>query len=216
MSGRLGRPELRGANVGVALVGILLSIAGPAAAQPYAPPPPPPPYAPPPPPPPVERSGFTIAVGLGLGAMDISADSDSESYSTLLFDLSLGGMISPNAALLIELFGGPAASSDTSAEGVEVSQSNIGIGLQYWARPRLWLKPGFATSRLEVSVSDFESVTFEGPTIYGAAGYELASRPNYSLDLALRLHATFYREDDFDGGGLQSTTGAAMLGFRWY
>lgn len=199
----------------IALVGLFLAIAGPAGAQPYAPPPPPPYAPPPPPPPPVERSGFTIAVGLGLGAMDVSAEGESESYSTLLFDLSLGGMINPRTALLIELFGGPAASSDTTAEGVDVSQSSFGIALQYWARPRLWIKGGFATSRLEVSVSDFESVRFEGPTVYAAAGYELASRPNYSLDLALRLHATFYREDDF-GGDLQSTTGAAMLGFRWY
>jgi hypothetical protein len=184
-----------------------------AAAQPgaYGPPPPPPPpgyYAQPvgAPAPSPERRGFLI--GFSLGGGSITCDECNESLSGIALDIHLGGMITPQLALM---FDGMGVAHTLEGGGGTLINVVDTIAAQYWVSPQFWIKGGIGVGRLSVSDSDGEEVAASetGSAAMIGAGYELVSSRTFALDLQLRGAVAHYDGTDVQMGSLN-------LGLNWY
>lgn len=230
--------SVRGPALAAAALAALATVAAPsrADAQPGAEPPPPPgedgygqpppppgggyggyygPYGPPPDP---TRRGLTLGFGVGLGGMD----SDSNltecfdcNYDPLAlgFDFHLGAMLSPNMALLGEVF---FHAQNIDSDGFNwISQTMLVGALQFWLTPQLWLKGGLGVATLQSHYDDgyeFDDDTIDtGFAVLGAAGFEVLSSPWFAIDLQVRLASGSY-----EGVDEQVNVGTVGLGFNWY
>ncbi len=166
----------------------------------YGQPPPPPggygggyyggPYGPPPDP---TRRGLTLGFGVGLGAMD----SDSNltecidcNYDplALAFDFHIGAMLSPNMALVGEVFW---HAQNIDSDGFNwLSQTMLVGALQFWLTPQLWIKGGLGVTSLNTHFDDgyeFDDDTIDtGFAVLGAVGFELLHSPWFAIDLQVQ------------------------------
>jgi len=201
------------AGLGVVLLTVLGSVSI-AEAQGY-----PPPYYPPPPPPPpphgVYRSGLIFGVSAGLGAISASNCGD-ECGVAGLFEAHLGGMISPRAALMFEVWGADHPWTDAAGDSRETINTFITGAAQYWLTDILWLKGGVGLAVIRSTVVDdlgnSAENSFSGFALFGAAGIEVLQTYNFALDIQLRIGNGFYSQAD--GGDAQNY--AVMVGFNWY
>jgi len=138
--------------------------------------------------------GFNV----GLGAMnDAVGDINCSNCSDISGELGghIGGFIGPRFALLGELQGNAQTLSADTGGGTEtLVQSALMIAGQYWVTPQLWIKGGIGFANLRVDWSaygdgivDASSQPENGIAILGAAGYELMSARNFSVDIQGRL-----------------------------
>jgi hypothetical protein len=195
-----------------------------AGAQPYGPPPGPPPGGPGyggggyymPPPPPLVRQGLAIGFGFGLGGMNSQSGAGdcqdcNGNPAAVGIDFHIGGMINPNLALLLEIWG---TGRQLDAAGFATLTQTMLLGaVQYWLTPMFWLKGGLGFSSLNISYNDGgpDDNVDSGTGVMGAAGFEVLHSPLFAIDLQLRLGVgTYHGVDD------KISTGMFGVGFNWY
>ncbi len=195
-------------------------------AQPtYPEPPPPQGYSQPPqgygnygPPPPAEspvfeRRGWFAGLEGGAGSFDADGRFEvSEERGAVVFGAHFGGMLTPRLGLMV-LFAG-AGRTLQDVDDTSLSQLNLGIALQYWATPKVWIKAGLVSSHLALDIGGETVDETKGGGILAAAGYELLQRGNFIMDAQLRLVTADHEED----GYLVSSTNSigVLLGLNWY
>jgi hypothetical protein len=207
--------------LGIGLATIMILASGSVAhAQYQAPPPgyyaPPPPgyggYPPPPPPPRYYRdyrSGLTLGGALGVGT--ISASNCAACGGGLAWEFHIGGMVTPQFAILADL-SGVIRSYDDGAGGTNtLTNSLFAVAAQYWIMPILWVKGGIGDAH--IALSDYTGNTYgseeDALGFLLAGGVEVLHAPNFALDLQFRLmHGTY------SGGG--ATNYAFLVGVNWY
>jgi hypothetical protein len=199
-------------GLGIVLLTVLGSVSV-ADAQGY-----PPPYYPPPPPPPpprgVFRSGLVFGLSGGVGAIHLDNCGDACGVAGM-GEAHLGGMISPRAALLFEVW---VADHPWSAGGSSFETINTFFtgAVQYWVNDIVWIKGGLGEAEFR---EDFDipygsyyrstTSTNSGFALFGAAGVEVLQSYNFALDIQLRIGNGFY-----SGGSAQNY--GLMVGFNWY
>lgn len=135
---------------------------------------------------------------LGLGAMnDDVGDIECGNCSALSVQVAghVGGFISQRLALMGEVqANAQTLSADTGGGSQTLVQSALMIAGQYWLTPQLWIKGGIGFANLRVDWSaygdgivDASSQPENGVAILGAAGYEVLSARNFSIDIQARL-----------------------------
>jgi hypothetical protein len=186
----------------------------------YQPPPPPPGYYPPPPgyggyppPPPryrrygMYREGLIIGGAIGFGGNNAS-DCGDECGSAFAFELHIGGMITPQVALVGDFWFNdhPIPNSDAS-----MLHSIYTFAIQYWPMDKLWLKGGIGGGNVDITSDSAGDLGSEnGLALMGAGGVEVLQAGNFALDLQLRVGHGFYSQ----GGDV--TSWALMIGTNWY
>lgn len=207
-------------GIGIATI-VVLASGSAAQAQYQAPPPPPGYYAPPPsygypppPPPPryryrygVYREGLIFGAALGFGQND-ATDCGPECGGAIAFEFHIGGMVTPQLALVGDFWFNdhPIANSDAS-----MVHSIYTFAIQYWPIDKLWLKGGIGGGNVDITSNSAGDISGEnGLAIMGAGGVEIVQAGNFALDLQLRVGHGFYSQ----GGDV--TSWAIMLGTNWY
>jgi hypothetical protein len=204
-------------GLGVVLLTVLGSVSI-AEAQGY-----PPPYYPPPPPPPprgVYRSGLVFGLSGGVGAvhLDVNGCGDACGVAGSL-EGHIGGMISPRAAVLFEIWGAdhPWSSGGSSFETINTFFTGA---LQYWVSDIVWIKGGLGVAELRETVDDYYNGAYStavnditGFALFGAVGVEVLQSYNFALDLQFRIGNGFYSQD---GDSFSAQNYAFMVGFNWY
>jgi hypothetical protein len=199
--------------VGALMLVGTMAIAQPGAAQPPPPPPPPPgggapsPYYTPPPtyvPPSQGRQGLVVGFSVGGGEM-VNTDCDNcESLAGFAFDFSIGGMLSPQLAIVYDAFGVIRVENDAA-----LTNATNTVAAQYWVTPIVWIKGGVGLSLVRLEFGNGFADEEYGFGVTAGAGVELIHSDTFGLDLSGRVsHGTF------DGGGLSN--GAVLVGFHWY
>jgi hypothetical protein len=205
--------------LGLGLATILLLGGGSIAHAQYQAPPPGY-YAPPPgygggyPPPPPRRyfreyrSGLTLGGALGVGT--ISADDCGACGGGLAWEFHIGGMVTPQFAILADL-SGIVRNYDDGTGGSTLTNSLFAVAAQYWIIPILWVKGGIGDAH--IALSDYTGNTYGNEEnalgFLLAGGVEVIHAPNFALDLQLRL-----MHGDYSGGG--ATNYAFLVGVNWY
>lgn len=164
----------------------------------------------------------TFGFNLGLGAMhDDIGDIDCANCSDISGELGghIGGFIGPRLALMGELQGNAQTLAVDSYGGTEtLVQTALMIAAQYWVTPQFWIKGGIGFANLRVDWSaygdgiiDAQTRPENGLALLGAAGFELLSARNFSVDLQGRLINGSY--DGIDN----SVTGVSIgVGLNWF
>jgi len=201
-------------GLGVALLTVLGSVSI-AEAQGY-----PPPYYPPPPPPPpphgVYRAGLVFGFSGGVGGLHSDNCGDACGVAGML-EGHLGGMISPRAALMFEIWGAdhPWSSGGSSFETVNTFFTGAA---QYWINDIFWIKGGLGLAELRETFNDYNGYyanasDTSGFALFGAAGVEVLQSYNFALDIQFRVGNGFYGRDSND---FSVQNYGLMVGFNWY
>jgi hypothetical protein len=204
-------------GLGVVLLTLLGSVSV-AEAQGY-----PPPYYPPPPPPPppqgVFRSGLVFGFAGGLGAV-AAKDCGDACGAAGFFEGHLGGMVSPRAALMFEIWGGDHPWTDNANNSFETINTFFTAAAQYWLTDILWIKGGAGLAVLREAADVYYNGLYtvdtndtSGFALFGAGGVEVVQSYNFALDIQLRIGNGFYRQD---GNSFNAQNYALMVGFNWY
>lgn len=204
------------AGLGVVLLTVLGSVSI-AEAQGY-----PPPYYPPPPPPPpphgVYRSGLIFGVSGGVGGVGASNCGDACGVAGVL-EAHLGGMISPRAAIMFEVWGADHPFSE-GGNSFETINTFFTGAAQYWVTDIVWIKGGLGLAELRQTINDDYNGVYNstvndstGFALFGAAGIEVLQSYNFALDIQLRIGNGFYSDS---GGSFSAQNYALMVGFNWY
>lgn len=169
------------------------------------------------------RQGRLIFGGnLGLGTMhDNIGDIECTNCSDISVQVAghLGGFIGPRLALMGELQANAQTLEVDAFGGTEtLVQSALMFAAQYWVTPQFWIKGGIGFANLQVNWSaygdgivDASSRPENGLALLGAAGFELLSARNFSVDLQGRLINGSY--DGIDN----SVTGISLgVGLNWF
>ncbi len=213
-------------GLGVALLTLLGSVSV-AEAQGY-----PPPYYPPPPPPPpppprgVYRAGivFGFSGGVGaIGATNYAGASCGDACGVAgLLEGHLGGMISPRAALLFEMWGADHPWTDGAGNSHETFNTFVTGAAQYWLTDIFWIKGGVGLAYYHDTINNsyyysggYGAVVASdsGFGLFGAAGVEVMQSYNFALDIQGRIGNGFYSQG---GNGFSVQNYALMVGFNWY
>jgi hypothetical protein len=169
------------------------------------------------------RTGRLIfGVNLGLGAMnDDVGDIECANCSAVSGELAghVGGFIGPRFALMGELQGNAQTlSADTGGGSETLVQTALMIAGQYWLTPQLWIKGGIGFANLRVDWSaygdgivDASTQPENGVALLGAAGYELLSARNFSVDLQGRLI-----NGSYDSINNNITAVSIGVGIHWF
>jgi hypothetical protein len=169
------------------------------------------------------RTGRLIfGVNLGLGAMnDDVGDIECANCSAVSGELAghVGGFIGPRFALMGELQGNAQTlSADTGGGSETLVQTALMIAGQYWLTPQLWIKGGIGFANLRVDWSaygdgivDASTQPENGVALLGAAGYELLSARNFSVDLQGRLI-----NGSYDSINNNITAVSIGVGINWF
>jgi hypothetical protein len=203
-------------GLGVVLLTVLGSVSI-AEAQGY-----PPPYYPPPPPPPpphgVYRAGLVFGFSGGVGAIHTNNCGDACGVAGL-GEGHLGGMISPRAAVMFEIW---LADHPFSAGGSSFETINTFFtgAAQYWVNDIVWVKGGLGVAEIRQDINggyaygySYTSASNTGFALFGAAGVEVMQSYNFALDIQLRVGNGFYSDT---AGSFSVQNYGLMVGFNWY
>ena len=102
-----------------------------------------------------------------------------------------------------------------------ISQTLVTAAIQLWLTPRLWVKGGVGAAHASydwdgglVQLSDRSD---DVPGFMVAAGYELASRPTFAIDLQLRYGTGLYSTDGNDEEyEIAAHNASVSIGLNWY
>jgi hypothetical protein len=155
---------------------------------------------------------------IGLGAMnDDIGDIDCANCSDVSFQIAghIGGFIGPRLALMGEVQGNAQTLSVGEFGDTEtLVQSALMIAAQYWLTPQFWIKGGIGFANLRVDWSAYgdgivdESTRPEnGLALLGAAGFELMSARDFSVDIQGRILNGSYDAIDNNITGLSIGVG---------
>ena len=154
------------------------------------------------------RARRGLAVGASVGAGMLSPDCDGcDAMGGPAADFHLGWMVTPRLSLQYD---GSAVVHTGDGFGSEASLVMAAAG-QYWAQPRLWIKPGIGIARLESRRGLFgqDEDSAVGFGALAAVGYEVYRAGRFTFDLHGRVTAGFYSD-----GRIINT--AIQLGANWY
>jgi hypothetical protein len=166
--------------------------------------------------------GLVWGVSLGVGGMsseDGPIECPSCTYSPLAWsvELHLGGMLSPQLALLGEFQGNVQTVEEVGGgEGTKsLAQVAAMVAAQYWITPQLWVKGGLGVSHLEFNYDDYyqtiEEPIDDGGVVLLGIGYEILSGRDFAVDLQGR-----YIVGSYDGIDDKISSGTVGLGVNWY
>jgi len=171
-----------------------------------------------------DRTGrLALGFSIGLGGMSSSNQGDigcpSCDWNPVAgeADFHVGGMLSPQFALLFELqLNAQTIDQVNQGEGtVTLSQGVAMIAGQYWVTPHLWIKGGIGAAHLSYDFNDAYQTQSEpidnGAALMAGAGYEVYATREFAVDLQARIiEGTYKGIDD------QITSGTVGVGFNWY
>lgn len=165
---------------------------------------------PPPPPPGVFRSGLVLGFDIGLGAINFSNCDGCEALGGLGWGLQLGGMISPNMAIVGDV---SAVSHFLDDQQQTLNSVTVTGVLRGWLSRIFFLEGGLGIGWMQLddpygTIAD----TKGGLALLGGAGIEVVQAANFALDIRLRI--TGARYDYGDGVGVSNV--AVLAGFTWY
>ncbi len=145
---------------------------------------------------------MTVEVGLGVGWLNISGNSDSETsdLGTSLF-FAVGAWITPQLAIT-----GRIAAVGLSEDDLSVTHAFFGPALQYWLTDQVWLGGGVGLTGFRVS-DGFSGEQIDGFGFDLRAGYSLSVGGENTLNLSFELIPGFYSE----GGESARITGIGVL-----
>lgn len=222
----------------ISLALALLSIPAVAAAQPGQPPPPPPPGSSPAygygaygmtVPGWHEHEGFMLRIGVGGGYLNMSAEEGGTEVSVNgpsgIFNIALGGNVSPGLIIYGELFGNAIVDptvevngADFETEDASASIAGVGVGLAYYLPANVYFSGTLAASQLRFTQDYGDGTTDEyetdfGPSFTGQIGKEWWVSDNWGLGLAGQILVGSLKDDDEDFGGevTWSTVGFGLL-----
>jgi hypothetical protein len=208
-----------------------------AAAQPGQPPPPPPPGSSPSygygaygmtVPGWHEHEGFMLRIGIGGGYLNMSAEEGGTEVSVNgpagVFNIALGGNLSPGLIIYGELFGNAIVDPTVEVNGDEfetedasASIAGIGVGLAYYLPSNLYFSGTLSASQLRFTQEgpgvDDEYETDFGPAFTAQIGKEWWVSDNWGLGLAGQFLFGSLKDEDEDFGGdvTWTTTGLSLL-----
>jgi hypothetical protein len=165
-----------------------------------------------------DRTGrLAWGFSLGLGGMHDRGSNVTScnncSYNPLAFeaDAHIGGFIAPRLALMAEAQINAQTVSSSFYGDTVLSQTALMIAAQFWVTPQLWVKGGIGFAHLYAD-NAYEIWDFgTGGAVMGAAGYEIMSARNFSVDLQGRLIQGTYK-----GFNDSITSGTVGVGINWY
>ena len=154
----------------------------------------------------MERRGFVIGLAFG-GGVAISSFNGANSYWGFGFEFMLGGMLTPNLAVVFD------TSSLTRWIGYDqrLSVDTTMFALQYWAAPKIWVKVGGGFGFL-AHANTWDAYVINsgvGGAIGAAIGYEVAQRRNFAVDVQFRYTGDFFEDLTVTGLSL-------LIGVNWY
>jgi hypothetical protein len=191
---------------------LLCAGAGVASAQQYGPPPPPGRgyYAPPPPG--IHRFGLVFGGAIGPGAFSFSDCSGCDAFGALALQLEIGGMVSPEVAILFDWTGHLHPTGD--GNGTLVSSNLLDVAVRGFLGRIFWLEGGIGIGYLSVSDAyGFTDSSDFGLGLMAAAGVEVLQTYNFALDLSIRLSGEHIYENP---SGVNISAVAFLVGFHWY
>ena len=146
------------------------------------------------------RRGMYGGVGLGFGSMTWDcAGCDETSYESLGFHFNVGFRFTPQLALFLDGWGlGTGFDEEFLRDSVLVHAVST-FGVHYWITPVLHAKLGIGGAQWSLSNDQESAESDVAPAFLLAAGYEILTSPNFSIDLEVRLGAGNY-DDQEDGG----------------
>ena len=154
------------------------------------------------------RSGWNFGGGLGGGSISCTGECPLEDLNEAGgIDLRVGNMIRPRLNVVGQVF-----AMFHSEDEWTLSHSVVTGGLQYWIIDRLWVHGGLGFARATLrydGVVDVEDSTENVFAIAGGIGFEILSRRQWALDIALRGGTGFYED-------LKATNEALTVDFTWY
>lgn len=156
------------------------------------------------------RQGFNIGFGVGAGNLSCDGpDCDGVTGAGSL-DFQVGTMLRPRLRLVGDIWG-----MAHTEDGFTVTQTLVTGGLQYWIIDRLWIAGGIgaahATFRYSGPFVSYEDQTESVFGVTGGIGFEIISKPRFSLDIELRGGTGFYSNNDDT-----AHNEAVGVGFTWY
>jgi hypothetical protein len=155
-----------------------------------------------------------IGAALGLGVISNPSCDECDGKGGLALALRLGGMITPDMAILADLSGIFHGEKD---DGVRQSLTHglLAAALKWWVFDKAWIQGGLGAGRAN------ETVQFNGAAEvqversgYGlllGAGIEFLQAGSFVLDVQLRFVAV-----EYDGEPTPLTNTSIDLGFNWY
>jgi len=149
------------------------------------------------PPPSGGSSGSTYELGLGLGVTSVWMDSRAEVVSGRLFNVGIGGWISPRTALTLRIAGTSFSARGDEAD-VQIVSGLIGPSAQHIITDDVWI--GFGAG-LGVAASDGYGVPGFGLDL--RAGYNFYHSSDGAFSLSLEVSPGFFGEGTITGFGLQ-------------
>jgi hypothetical protein len=163
----------------------------------------------------VNRDGFFIGVGAGIGVVTIADDytetSFEETQSGLsLPNLKLGWMVGDRLAVLASLPG-----IIYEYEGKDRSFEAFIPSVQYWAGDRWWINAGIGLA-MDIpalyEVKDFKDEDWNfGCAVSAATGFEIVQKSNFTIDLQTKIHL-----GSVSLGNDLNREAASLSSWRWF
>ncbi len=148
----------------------------------------------------VERKGFVIGFGAGVGQSRVEGSGNTAFGSSF----SIGGMVGQKTALLLD-----ATSVTDSEEDILVGIGVSGVAAQRWLTDRVWVKAGIGSGVLFASGNGESEQENLGFGISTGIGYEVVQKKKFTLDLQGR-----FTTSSKDGVRVNNYIG--LVGFNWY
>jgi len=141
--------------------------------------------------------------------MNFSDCNGCDSLSVLAVQAEIGGMVTPNLAILFDWTGDFHPYSD----GGTLSSNLFDAAIRYYFARILWIEGGLGFGFLSFTDQDgFTDETDWGLGLMGAFGVEVLQTYNFALDLSVRLSGErVSRNPDVSVGSV-----AFLVGFHWY
>ncbi len=136
----------------------------------------------------VERNGFTIGVGFGVGQM---SDGEDETSATAL-SLRIGAAVSPRILIVADLTG--SAGED---DGMDLLHTLVGVEVVGFVTDRFYLTGGLGIQKItqKYQGQDYESDGELGVILGG--GYEVMQRANFAVSAEARAFGAEIQGYDF-------------------
>jgi hypothetical protein len=124
--------------------------------------------------------------------------------------LHIGWRLDPRLAVLYDAW--VLVHPDESAFGRVLAVQTMHVAaLQGWVAPRLWIRGGPGVAHLLLRIGEIGTRNDVVPALAAAVGYEALRRERMVLDVALRLGAGFFDEDEGQGQAVYSLSLGAGL-----
>ncbi len=182
----------------LAIVFVILGVAGVASAQRY--------YGEPPG---IHRSGLVAGFGVGGGALGLSNCDGCGSWGTLALQGEIGGMVAPNVAILFDYTG----NYHSFGGGDSMTNSLVDGAIRVFFGRILWIEGGIGIGELSFDYFDgTRSTSGWGFGAMGAFGIEVLQTPRFALDLSARIAGERISTNPDQSIGSFNL----LVGFHWY